>query len=212
MPTVDNGIERLEFHEYEPIARTNLNIPGEIRVDVLTQDIYTLPSEAYLLFEGQLVKYADGTAYANTDAVTLKNNGIMHLFSQISYQLSNQEVEAVYHSSQATTMLGKLKYPSDFKLAQGLNQLWYKDSATTAVLADNSFFAVRQVYIIQKLTTKGTFLFCVPLKHIFGFCENCNKVIYGFKHKLTLVRKSDNDTIFKLATVADPKVNFNKIS
>ncbi|XP_065651027.1 uncharacterized protein LOC136079232 [Hydra vulgaris] len=211
IPTVDDGIERFEFYEYEPIARTSLNSTGEIRINIEQQDLFTLPSEAYLLFEGRLLKL-DGTAYANADAVSLTNNGIMHLFSEISYQLSNQNIESVYFPGQATTMLGMLKYPNDFQLAQGLNQLWYKDSSTTAVLADNSGFAVRQSYIIQKPTTKGTFSFCIPLRHIFGFCDDYNKVIYGFKHTLTLVRKSDTGAIFRNALAAAGKVNLDKIS
>nr|XP_047129653.1 uncharacterized protein LOC124809560 [Hydra vulgaris] len=109
--------------------------------------------------------------------------------------INYQEVESVYHPGQATKMLGMLKYPNDFQLAQGLNQLWTKDSATTA-----------------KPITKGTFSFSIPLKHIFGFCDDYNKVIYGFKHTLTLVRKSDNDAIFRVATVAAGQVNLNKIS
>ncbi|XP_047133849.1 uncharacterized protein LOC124812000 [Hydra vulgaris] len=210
-PIIDVGIERYEFHKYEPIAHTNLNREGEIRINIEQQDLFTLPSEAFLLFEGRSLK-ADGTAYANADAVSLTNNGIMHLFSQITYQLSNQEVESVYHPGQATTMLGMLKYPNDFQLAQGLNQLWYKDSATTGVLADNSRFAIRQAYIVQKPTTKETFSFSIPLKHIFGFCEDYNKVIYEFKHTPTLVRKSDDDAIFRVAAVAAGQVNFDKIS
>ncbi|XP_065654563.1 uncharacterized protein LOC136081193 [Hydra vulgaris] len=83
----------------------------------------------------------------------------MDLFGQISYQLSNQDIKTIYHPGQATTMLGMLKYPNDFQLAQGSNQSWYKDTATTAILADNSGFALRQAYIIQKPTTKGILLF-----------------------------------------------------
>ena len=37
----------------------------------------------------------------------------------------------------------------------------------------------------------------MPLKHIFGFCDDYEKVVYGFKHQLTLVRKGDNDAIFR---------------
>ena len=33
----------------------------------------------------------------------------------------------------------------------------------------------------------------VPLSHIFGFCENFNKVVYGAKHELTLHRTEDTD-------------------
>lgn len=106
-PIVDESIEKYEFHEYEPVARSNLNSAGEIRIDVEKQDLFTHPSESYILFEGRLTK-ADGTAYANTDAVALTNNGLMHLFSQITYSLANQQVESVYHPGQATTMLGML--------------------------------------------------------------------------------------------------------
>ncbi|XP_065652772.1 uncharacterized protein LOC136080092 [Hydra vulgaris] len=203
---IDYGIERYEEHPYEPIIGTNLNSPGEIRIIIEEQNLFTLPSKAYLLFEGQLVK-ADGTAYANANAVTLTNNGLMPLFSRITYQLSNHEIEAVYYPGQATTMLGMLNYANDIQLAQGLNQLWYKDATSTAVLADNTGFATRQAYIIQKPTTKGTFSFCIPLRHIFGFCDDYDKVMFGLKHTLnrlkhidlnTLVRQSDDNAIFDL--------------
>src|SRR5688572_21064142 len=105
----------------------------------------------------------------------------MNLFSEITYSLSNQEIERVFHPGQATTMLGLLKYPNDFALAQGLNQLWTKDTAATAVIADNTEFAIRQAYLIRKPTAKGTVSFIVPLKHIFGFCKDYDKVVYGMK-------------------------------
>ena len=197
--SVDEGIEKYEWHEYEPVARTNLNSAGEIRITIETQDLFCHPSESYLLIEGRLIKAADGAAYANANAVAIVNNGLMHLFSQIGYSLSNQDMETIYHPGQATTMLGLLKYPDDFAKAQGLNQLWCKDTAATAVIADNAGFATRQAYLIQKPTTKGTFSFVVPLSHIFGFCEDYDKIVYGLKHTLTLVRKSDDDAIFRVA-------------
>jgi hypothetical protein len=210
-PLTDDAIERYEWHEYEPVARTNLNTAGEIRINIELQDLFSHTAESYLLFEGRLTK-VDNTAYDNADAIAITNNGLMHLFSQISYSLSNQEIESLFHPGQATTMLGMLKYPNDFQLAQGLNQLWYKDTAATAVIADNAGFAIRQAYLIQKPTAKGTFSFIVPLKHIFGFCDDYDKVIYGFKQTLTLVRKSDDDAIFRAAAAGAGKVNIDKIS
>ena len=56
--------------------------------------------------------------------------------------------------------------------------------------------------MIQKPDPNGTFSFRVPLKHIFGFCDDYEKLVYGFKHQLTLVRKGDNDAIFKIGAVA----------
>jgi len=51
----------------------------------------------------------------------------------------------------------------------------------------------------------------VPLKHIFGFCDDYNKVVYGFKHTLTLVRKADDDAIFTANGADTGKVNLHKI-
>ena len=83
----------------------------------------------------------------------------MHLFSRIEYHLSNQLIELLNYPGPATTMPSLLKYPDDFSEAQGLNQLWYKCTATTAAKADNNGFAARHAYLIQSLTVKGTFSF-----------------------------------------------------
>ena len=94
----------------------------------------------------------------------------------------------------------------------GENKDWKKDTAVAAVAADNAGFSARHKYIIQLPKVKGTFSFRVPSKHIFGFCEDYGKIVYGLKHQLTLVRKSDDDAIFKTAAVAAGKVSLNKIS
>ena len=65
-------------------------------------------------------------------------------------------------------MLGLLEYPDDFLMAQDLNQLWYKDTTTTAVKADNNGFAARHAYLIKSPTVKDTFSFRIAMKHIFG--------------------------------------------
>ena len=113
---------------------------------------------------------------------------------------------------QGMTILGLLKYLVDFQKSKGLNQLWMKDSHTTAHPQNNIGFAASQGYIIQKPDPKGTFSFIVPLKHIFGFCDDCEKVVYGFKHQLTLVRKGDNDAIFRAAAADAGKVVLTKLA
>ena len=116
------------------------------------------------------------------------------------------------YPGQATTMLGLLKYPDDFSKSQGLNQLWYKDTTTNADLDNNTGFKIRQQYIIQNPNQKGTFSFRVPLKHIFWFCEDYNKILYGRKQTLTLTRNYDNDAIFRVNTAANGKIRLDKIS
>ena len=207
---IDESIVEYEYHEYEPTTGTSLNNGDDIRIGIESQDIFTHPSESYLIFEGRLTK-ADGTLYANADEVALTNNAIMHLFSRIKYHLSNQLIESLNYPGQATTMLGLLKYPDDFLKAHGLNQLWYKGTATTAVKANNNGFAARHAYLIQSPTVKGTLSFRTPMKHIFVFCENYDKIVYGLKHNSTLVRNTDEDAIFRVAAAGTEKVGLDKM-
>ena len=173
-PIIDESIEEYEYHEYELITGTSLNNGGDIRISIESQDVFTHPTESNLIIEGRLTK-ADGTLYANADEIARTNNAIMHLFSRIEYHLSNQLIESLNYPGQATTILGLLKYLDDFSKAQGLNQLWYKDTATTPAKTDNNGFAARHAYLIQSPAVKGTFSFRDPMKHIFDFFEDCDK-------------------------------------
>ena len=91
----DDSIDKYEDIEYEPVAGTNLNSSGaDIRLTIETQDIFTHPSESFLIIEGRLIK-GDDTPYAVADLITPTNNGIMHLFKRIRYDLSGQEIENI---------------------------------------------------------------------------------------------------------------------
>ena len=217
----DDSIDKYEEIAYEEVAGTNLNSSGQdIRLTIETQDIFTHPSESYLIIEGQLVRNViANTPYGTGELITLTNNGIMHLFKRIRYDLSGQEIENIINVGQATTMLGLLKYPDDFSKSKGLNQLWYKDTTENAT-NNNTGFSIRRNYIIVNADPVGTFSFKIPLKHIFGFCEDYDKVVYGLKHNLTLTRNNDNDAIFKTNNVdgarndvvVDGKVILRKVS
>ena len=217
----DDNIDKYEEIEYGYVVGTNLNAPGQdIRLTIETQDIFTHPSESYLIVEGRLLK-GDNNSYGNNDLISLTNNGIMHLFKRIRYDLSGQEIENIMNVGQATTMLGLLKYPDDFSKSKGLHQLWYKDTTENAD-DDNIGYAYRRYHIIRNSNPKGSFSFRIPLKYIFGFCEDYDKVVYGLKHTLTLTRNNDNDAIYKsnadngavppVDVVADGKVMLSKIS
>ena len=150
----DDSIDRYEEIAYETVAGTNRNASGQdIRFTIGTHDIFTHPSESFLIIEGRLLN-ANNNSYGNDDLISLTNNGIMHLFKRIRYDLSGQEIKNIEHPGQATTMLGLLKYPDDFSKTKGLNQLWYKDTTDTAV-ADNTGWNVRRQYIIVNSDPKG---------------------------------------------------------
>ena len=137
---------------------------------------------------------------------------MMHLSKSIRYELLGREIEKIMYLGQVTTMLGLLKYPDDFSKSKGLNQLWYKDPSTNADLDTNADFKIRHDHIINNSRSRGSFSCKIPLKHIFGFCEDYDKVVYGFKHALTLTRNDDNDAIFRANAAAVGKIKLSKIS
>ena len=192
--SVDESIE-YEFREYKPQNPAAINSGQAIQIDIHNQDIYVQPSRSYLQIEGQVTPAAGG-AYATTAAISFINNAIPFFFSQIRYWLNGSEIENVMNPGQVTTMKGMLTYGDDFSKAEGLNQCWQKDTTAAAALANTGWVARRQM-IIVKPNPVGTFSFCVPLKYLFGFCDDYTKVIYGVKHSLLLSGKQDNEVIFR---------------
>ena len=210
---VDDSIYEYEYKEYNPIVGTDLN-RGSIVLTIEAQDVYTHPAESFLIIDGQLVKN-DNNLYADADTVTLINNGLMYLFSDVRYHLASHEIEVLQNPGQATTMLGLLKYPDDFTKSQGLNQLWIPDTDiddnNEANKADNLGFKKRHKHIIINPTPKGSFSFKIPLKHFLGFCEDYRKVLYGMQQRLTLTRTSDENAIFRANGVDPGKIVIEKI-
>ena len=47
---IDECIEKYVYHEYEPITGTSLNNSGDIRISIESPDVFTHPSESYLIF------------------------------------------------------------------------------------------------------------------------------------------------------------------
>ena len=143
--TVNNSIDEYEYFDYGTIVGANLNNSGDIRIVIETQDIFTHPSESFLIIEGQLTKDED-TPDDDADVISLTNSGMMYLFKNIRYKLSEKVIEEVQHPGQVTTMLGLLKYPDDFSKSHEINQLWYEDTASTTDLVTNVAFKIRRVH------------------------------------------------------------------
>ena len=57
---------------------------------------------------------------------------------------------------------------------------------------------------------RGSFSFAVELENLFGFCED--EVVYGMRHKLTLVRKNNDDAIQRIAVAGAGKVKLTKVA
>ena len=227
----DESISSMHLYEYTPQTQANNNTPGHlISIVINNQDIYTLPSKSYISIKGQIRRSNNNTAFAADNEITLINNAMMYLFSDIKYELGTTTIETISCPGQVTSMIGYLSYPDDFSTSSGLNCCWSKDTSdnvnSTKYVESvgapgprytpgenptyNQGFAARKGYLFSS-DPLGCFEFHIPLTHIFGFAEY-KKLIYGLKHTLTLTRGSDNQALYHNATAADGKVDITNIS
>lgn len=193
---IDESIESFEYREYTPQDTKDLNGGGTIRIDIPAESAsFVNPSKSFLLVEGTLTKAADGSVYAAGAPVSLVNNAVAFMFSRIQYSINDKEIENIMTPGQATTMKGMLTYGDDFAKAEGLNLCWQKDTTANAE-DDNLGFAARRRLVVSKPVPHGTFSFCVPLKHLLGFCDDYDKVLYSIKQTLELSRGKNSAAIF----------------
>ena len=206
----EDSIKSYEYNEYLPTSGSNLNIPGTITIHIESQDEFFHPRKSYLLVEGEVLK-KDGTRYTTTDDLALCNNGIMHLFSNAKYEIAGQEIENVNNPGIAGVLMGAAKFPFDYSTGAGLMQCWAPNTADSQII-NNKGYEARKEYIIKTSVPVGTFSFMIELENVFGFVEDYAKVTYGMRHRLTLVRKSDNDAILRATGVKAGKVNLTKVA
>ena len=205
----DTSLYSKEFFPFKPITGTDYNSPGVIQINIENQDQYFLPHESFLQIDVSFLK-ANNTRFAREQMVTLANNGILHCFSNIKYHLGGNEIESVNYPGHATGMMGMLKYDKSFS---GLGQCWAPDTTVAAANANLGFKARREFIFNGGNDNIGDFSVHIDLEHIFGFAEDYDKVVYGFRHSLQLNRKAnDNDVIFRAGGADNGKIVIKKIT
>ena len=215
---IDETTEEYEYFEYSPDSETleSLNGIREIRFNIEALSTFIHPHKSFLYFQGQILRN-DNNGIFNTDNqnppqliddnITLANDGILHLFSQMKYSINGQPIEDILNPAISSIMLGMLRYPDDFSKSKGLMQCWFKDSGKGGVDDNNNTGRGerRKLFLNEDgrpINNNCKFSFCIPLKHIFGFCDDYDKVMYGVNHGLSLFRKGDGTAIHRAVNTA----------
>ena len=200
---IDETTEEYEYIEYSPDSETleSLNGIREIRFNIEALSTFIHPHKSFLYFEGQILRADNNNPFGDLDNVALANNGIIHLFSEMKYSINGQPIEDILNPAISSIMLGILRYPDDFSKSKGLMQCWFKDNGNGGLRnADNRGHETRKNLFFDSVANnqdKGKFSFCIPLKHIFGFCDDYDKVMYGVNHGLSLFHKGDNTAVHR---------------
>lgn len=211
---IDESISEYKYEVYHPVQGSNLNNNSQITIQIYDQAAYFLPFESYLSLKGIFTK-EDNTKLADTNLVTLTNNSPMFLFDKIEYLVGDTTVESIRSPGHASLMKGLLTYPKSYGECGGINQGWEIDydpeDMTELDLTKKSGFKVRHLRYNKK--SKCEVSFVIPLSHIFGFCEEYKKMMFGHRHTLILNRCGDKNAIVKGAnTEPDCKFNITHLS
>lgn len=164
----DNSIIDFQFHSHNPYSSNSFGNSDEIRIPIHQQDVYTLPSESFILIEGTLKKQDE----SDDTTTSLVNNVIAFLFEEIRYELCGTEIDRVKNVGLTTTMKNILTArPGDIH--------WMGNAGWT-------------LPSIDELKDKTNFSFCVPLKLLLGFAEDFKEILLNVKQELVLLRSSSD--------------------
>ncbi|XP_060871311.1 uncharacterized protein LOC132945558 [Metopolophium dirhodum] len=160
-------ITQKHYHSFTPYSNMSLSNNDEIRISVLNMDAYTLPCESYIYIEGRVNKPADAVG-----DVRFSNNGLAFLYSKMRYEINGIEIQKLKTPGVASCLKAYCSYtPNDLNTLG--NAAW--DSAMDG--EDNKNFMNNNV-----------FTGCIPLKHLFGFCEDYKKILLNCNQQLIFYR------------------------
>ena len=189
--------ETNKYHYNQWYTTTGLTDGSEyktIRFNIRQDNLFLHWINSYLVLDGQLVKKVGGTAYTNTQLISLVHNAIPHMFSNVKLTVGNRLVENVNQIGHVSSMMYDVLYPRSKGKCDGLDFMWFPDTSTDS--ADNKGFDVRKQYILSP-TTVGKFKLRIPLHMFFGFMENF-VVLKGYPIEIEMVRGPDYPAIFRV--------------
>ena len=207
----------LTEYEYKEIFTTtnDLNTATEIRFDIINENAFTVPSDSYLLVEGQ-VQLANGNVIPNaaddTSKIALVKEGILYLFRQLIYSINDKQVEIIDYPGVAQNMLSYLLEDNSYDKTISLIHSGVKDNHIDADQGNNTAGFNQRRAFLQTSDPRGTFAFQLPLRRLFGFFRDYNKVIFGTTQRLTINAKGNSDdAIFRHNGAGACRVNLTKM-
>lgn len=163
-----DDITNLQYHTYTP-QTFNFNNNDEIRITIQSQDLYVLPSDSYILIEFRPIV----TLTDKSGKPTFSPYSALNFFNEMRYELNGIEIDRC-RSPAITTQLKHM--------------LACKTSAHTSIYTLS--------WLAEKGVAQSTYRFMIPLKLMFGFCEDYNKVVANSRHELILNRSHTDKNVY----------------
>lgn len=196
----DTAIVNADKHTHQPYANSTFKNNDVIRIPIENEDVYTLPWDSVIYIEGRLLK-KDGTASATAKFI---NNGVMHLFDEIRYEIGGKIIDRVRNPGIATTLKGYVSYNCN-ESRRLENAGWIPPK-----LGNDSKPTLGNASITDK---DGNFNVCIPLRMIMGFGEDFRKIVLNVKQEVVLIRSSvDSNAVITTADNEEISVKLDQVS
>lgn len=187
IPVDDDSITNMQFHIYNPYT-TSFSHNDEIRIAIQQQDLYVYPSDSFIYLECQVTeKPTDSTATEITP--NFVNNCAAFLFNEMRYELNGFEIDRCKNPGITTTLKALATFSN--------NDLYKLKIAGFNIASDDK-------------VNKGVYSFCIPLKMIFGFAEDYNRIIINSKHELIMTRNRTDSNVL-ISSIENREVKITKI-
>ena len=169
-------IESENYVEYRPPVSIDINQFGQkIPIQLYNEDIKTLPHKSSLVISGRVIvkKTSDSSILGTIDLkkVNFVNNGILHLFSRISYNMGGNEIDSIDNPGVAVAMKGLVSFNDDINF-------------------NNAGWKIKSKYDI--ISKEGYFSVVIPLKILMGFFEDYEDYVYRIHQELILIKTNAN--------------------
>ena len=204
--TFNNNRRKQDILKVSPINGQSIwDSPGNKAYEVNNQQHYLLFSEAYLYGEVEL------TLTGGDDKIALENNWFPRCFSQIILRIGGTEIEGIHSSVGEASTLANLVMTSDiYKRTYGQISGWLPDTGKGDQDVADIDYNAGYYWRMKLYNAKKKFSFIFPLKYLFGFCTDYNKILYLIKIRLEMSLKPDAEIGTEIF-FGDGKIKFNRI-
>lgn len=185
-------ITQMQYHSFLPYSSMALSNNDKIEINIQNMDAYTLPCESYIYIEGKINKPVD----ASTGKFNFANNGLAFLFSEAKYELNGTEIQKIKNPGITSCLKGYCSYtPSDMHILENMAWDINFDDNENKTFMENTHFSG-----------------CIPMKHLFGFCEDYNKILLNCNQQLILNRSSTDYEALRVVGKSEDIAKYRKVS
>ncbi|KAL4105036.1 hypothetical protein QTP88_020311 [Uroleucon formosanum] len=184
----DNGRQSHTIHEFYPVVPPGykiVEIPKYCVLYKLKTNTIDYARASLTDQNGKSIDFREGKITRPEGLkteITIAHNGLTNLFNEMKYEINSTEVQRVKKPGITSVMKGYCSYsPADENILQ--NAAWDITNKNADFMKDDTFSG------------------CIPLKHVFCFCEDYKRILVNCSQQLILNRSMSDTSALHYTSV-----------